>query len=155
MAAYPYHHAPSSLRCFGAIVEDHLPRLRKRRYSCRREFDGKDQAQRPLTEADKIAAFKACTGALPKWYANEIAAGMTDAQLAKALEQAIGILGGSSAQRGRPAVAYKGAGLKIWAGWDWPDMHRQKPLFAGAATIALARQVYHIPDPDDEQMSLF
>jgi hypothetical protein len=113
-----------------------------------------DPGLRPLSEADKLAAFKACTGSLPKRYKKEIAAGMTDAQLAIALEQAIGILGGSSAQRGRPAVAYKGAGLKIWAGWDWPDM-RQKPLFAGAATIALARQIYCIPDPNDGQMSLF
>lgn len=109
---------------------------------------------RPLAHPDKLAAFKACTRSLPKWYAKEIAAGMTDAELARALERVMGILGGSSARADTPALAYKGAGLKIWASWDWPDT-RQPPIFAGQASIELARQLYGIPDPDDAQMRLF
>jgi hypothetical protein len=81
-----------------------------------------DPDVRPLTEADKTTAFNACTGALPKWYAQEIAAGMTNAQLAIALEQALGILGYSSGRANTPAVAYKGAALKIGATWDCPGM---------------------------------
>jgi len=31
----------------------------------------------------------------------------------------------------------------------------EKPLFAGAATIAKAREVYGITDPNDKQLNLF
>jgi hypothetical protein len=34
-------------------------------------------------------------------------------------------------------------------------MVQDKPLFAGRATIAMAREVYGIRDPSDRQASLF
>jgi hypothetical protein len=113
-----------------------------------------DVATRPLSEADKIAAFRACTRSLPERYREEIAAGMTDAELARALEQVLGIFGGCSARRGVPSLTYKGAGLKIWAGWEYADP-QDKPIFAGQATIDLARQLYRIPNPEDGQLRLF
>ena len=113
-----------------------------------------DLAERPLADADMIAAFKACTRSFPERYRAQIAAGMTDAELARALDEVIGILGGASARTEIPAIAYKGAGLKTWASWDSPDM-RDRPIFAGEATVALARQLYAIPNPSDMQMRLF
>jgi hypothetical protein len=109
---------------------------------------------RLLTETDKLAGFKACTGGLPKWHAEQIAAGMTDAELASVLEQVIGIMGGQSARKSCPAVSYRGAGLKIWVAWDWPD-ENLPPNFAGATTIAVAREVYGIRNPEERQLQLF
>jgi hypothetical protein len=109
---------------------------------------------RPLTEADKIAAFKACTRALPRDYAEQITQGMTNDELAAALERAIGIMGGASERTDCPGVAYAGAGLRIWASWHWPDM-RHPPLFSGEVTIRMARELYRITDPSDRQLVMF
>jgi hypothetical protein len=109
---------------------------------------------RLLTETDKLAGFKACTGGLPKWHAEQIAAGMTDAELAKVLEQVIGIMGGRSAMKSCPAVSYRGAGLKIWVAWDWPD-EKLPPTYSGATTLAVVREVYGIRNPEDQQLQLF
>lgn len=48
------------------------------------------------------------------------------------------------------------AGLKIWADWNCaaPDV-TGKPIFQGAATIRMAREVHGIKDPTDTQMALF
>jgi hypothetical protein len=110
-------------------------------------------ATRPLTEADKIVAFRACTRSFPKHYAAEIAAGMTDDQLAAALERHIGILGGASARKYCPSIAYRGAGLCIWASWGSADF-KGTPIYSGVATLRLARQLYGIADPDERQLQL-
>ena len=98
--------------------------------------------------------FRIATKALPKWYADEIANGMTDAALTSALEQALGIFGGSCGP-GRMDVAHQAAGLKIWGGWHIVNHHIEKPLFQGTKTLAMARHIYGIGDPDDSQMALF
>ena len=110
--------------------------------------------KRPLTQADKEEAFRIATRALPKWYADEIAKGMTDAALTSALEQVLGIFG-SSCGPGRMDVAHQAADLKIWGGWHFVNHHIEKPLFQGAKTLAMARHIYGIADPNDEQMALF
>ena len=53
------------------------------------------------------------------------------------------------------SLAFQAAGLKIWADWNTvvPDRDR-KPIFQGAATIRMAREVYGIIDPTDAQMAL-
>jgi hypothetical protein len=110
--------------------------------------------QRPLSQADREEAFRIATRALPKWYADEIAKGMTDAALASALEQVLGIFGGSCGP-GRMDVAHQAAGLKIWGGWYFVNHHIEKPLFHGTKTLAMARHIYGISDPDNDQMALF
>lgn len=84
--------------------------------------------QRPLTRADREEAFRLATLALPKWYANEIAKDITDAALTSALEQVLGIFGGSCGP-GRMDVAHQAAGLKIWGGWHFVNHHTEKPLY--------------------------
>lgn len=109
---------------------------------------------RVFTRADKEEVFRIATRALPKWYAEAIAKGMADAELTAALEQVLGIFG-SSCGPGRMDVAHQAAGLKIWGGWHFVNQHTEKPLFQGAATLAMARHVYGIANPDDDQMALF
>ena len=109
---------------------------------------------RPITQADKIEAFKAATSSLVHWYGDQLRAGMTDEQLEDALGRALGIMGG----RGGPdciSVAYQGAGLKIWASWSYPNIVTDRPLFQGRATVSMAREIYRIPDPANRQQSLF
>ena len=81
--------------------------------------------------------------------------GLTDEQLAEALRYELGIFGGSSGYGDCPALTYQGAGLKIWAAWEFLNHVTTKPTFQGAATIATARQVYGIPSPEDKQLALF
>ena len=112
------------------------------------------RSKRPLTQADLEEVFRIATKALPKWHADEIANGMTDAVLTSALEQALGIFGGSCGP-GRMDVAHQAAGLKIWGGWHIVNHHIEKPLYQGDKTLAMARHIYGIDDPNDEQMALF
>ena len=79
--------------------------------------------------------------AADRW-AQRAARGLTDDQLTEALRYELGIFGGSSAYGDCPALTYQGAGLKIWAGWEFQNHVTTKPTFQGAATIAMARQVY-------------
>lgn len=110
--------------------------------------------KRALSNTDKEEIFRIATRALPKWYAAAIAKGMTEAELTAALEQVLGIFGGSCGP-GRMDVAHQAAGLKIWGGWHFVNHHTEKPLFKDAATLAMARHVYGIANPDDDQMALF
>ena len=52
-------------------------------------------------------------------------------------------------------ITYRGSGLKIWASWHVHNHVAEKPLFADKATIAMAREIYGIADPEDGQMRLF
>ena len=110
---------------------------------------------RPLTEQDKETAFVQATSHMIDTLRKRpggLASGMTDDELSDALRLHLGIMGGRSGPD-CISLAYQGAGLKIWASWDWPNMHTDKPLFEGKATIAMARRVYSIPDPDNRQLS--
>jgi hypothetical protein len=70
------------------------------------------------------------------------------------LRAVFGSFGGSGGP-GRPSIAFTGAGLRIWGGWHSVNHVTDKPLFAGMTTIAFARRVYTIADPDKKQMELF
>lgn len=113
-----------------------------------------DATNRPLTEADKEMIFRKATASLPVRYAAAIEKGMSDADLETALKSILGIFGGSGGPD-QPSIAFSGSGLKIWGSWKTVNSVRDKPLFAGSQTIAMARQVYAIADPDDAQMRLF
>ncbi len=109
---------------------------------------------RPLTSEDKEQAFIKATRHFPERNAEQIAKGMNDEDLAAALKDYLGIAGGSGA-RGEIDIAYQGAGLKIWASWDIPNSVQDKPIFAGAETIKMARRIYGIANPNDTQLALF
>ena len=110
--------------------------------------------RRPLSQADKEQVFRQATRSFPKRYAEAIARGMSDAELTAALEATLGIWGGSCGP-GRMDVVHQAAGLKIWGGWHIVNHVQEPPLFSGATTLALARHVYGIADPDDPQYTLF
>jgi hypothetical protein len=114
-------------------------------------------APRPLTEADRIAGFRRATcsmqGASDRWR-ERAKTGLSDVELAEALSYELGIFGGS----GGPdclSLTYKGAGLKIWISWETHNSYQMKPTFAGQTTIAMARLVYGVRDPEEVQLALF
>ncbi len=108
----------------------------------------------PLTQAERIEIFKLATRGLVHRYGEQFKAGMSDADLRSALAESLGLFGGSGSPDG-PSVAYTGAGFRIWGGRHTVNHHTQKPLFAGDATVAMAREVYEIPDPLNGQLKLF
>ena len=108
---------------------------------------------RPLTAEDKVTAFRTATGSFVVWYAGQIELGMTDPELEAALELSLGIMGGSCGP-GMMDVSYQGPGLRIWATWEISSHYGTKPLFAGHATLAMAREVYSIADPQNRQLRL-
>lgn len=87
-------------------------------------------------------------------YANQIAIGMSDKELQQALEDYLGIFGGSGGPD-QISIAYQGAGLKIWGAWHGLNHVTDKPLFQGQATTAMARDIYGIADPQSAQLALF
>jgi hypothetical protein len=92
-------------------------------------------------------------GASERW-AQRAARGLTDEQLAEALRYELGIYGGFCGP-GMLSVSHQGAGLKIWASWEIHNTVTDAPAFKGAATVATARQVYGIRNPEDKQLALF
>jgi hypothetical protein len=112
---------------------------------------------RELSTQDKYEAFMRAVhsfaNAKERWQ-QRAASGLTDDELKEALRYELGIAGGSSCSDSIK-VEYQGAGLKIWASWDSFNHYGTKPIFEGADTIAFAREVFGISNPDDEQLSLF
>ena len=109
---------------------------------------------RSLSEADKEMIFRKATAGLPRKYAVAIKTGMSDAELEAALKSVLGIFGGSGGPD-QLSIAYAGSGLRIWGSWSTVNTVRDKPLFSSRQTIAVARQVYGIADPDNDQLHLF
>lgn len=110
---------------------------------------------KPLTQNDKLAAFLLVVGASRPIWIELAQTGAEDDELAITLERMIGIEGGTSARDHCPATWYRAAGLRIWASWEMVFPHRERPIFAGRTTIAMAREVFAIPDPSDDQLKLF
>ncbi len=109
---------------------------------------------RTLSQADKEQIFRRATAGLAMNYAAQISAGMTDDELEAALRTVLGIFGGSGGPN-EPWVEFAGAGLRIWGGWHHCVQARKQLLFAGQATIAMAREVYRIGNPSNLQLELF
>ena len=107
----------------------------------------------PLSSQERIQVFKLSTIGLEKRFGDSFASGMSNAELKAALEQVLGIFGGSGGP-GRLSVCFKGSGLRIWGGHRAFNHIEEKPLFIGATTIAMAREIYGIIDPELEQMAL-
>ena len=109
---------------------------------------------KPLTQADKVLIFKLATKGFADRNRDAIVRGMLDEELRSALEFSLGIFGGSGGP-GRPSISHKGSGLKIWGGWHVVIHVTEAPLFSGDQTIAMAREVHGITNPDDNQIQLF
>jgi len=104
------------------------------------EFQSRD-----LTAEDRLYVFKRCTGN----FLHYVGEGpKTDAEVSEALSRSLGIEGGGGSPDS-PDYHYRGAGLRIWGGWTYPNSRTDKPLWAGAATVAMARQVYGIKTPEE------
>ncbi|NOX52013.1 MAG: hypothetical protein GXP16_15980 [Gammaproteobacteria bacterium] len=110
--------------------------------------------RRPLTQDEWELAFLKATASFPRQYADQIVTGMSDDELSQALQATLGIFGGSGGPD-QLSITYQGSGLRIWASWHVHNHVSEKPLFAGKATIAMARELYGIADPEDGQMCLF
>jgi hypothetical protein len=112
---------------------------------------------RELSTQDKHEAFMRAVhsfaNADERWQQRAVS-GLTDDELKEALRYELGIAGGSSS-RGSIRVEYQGAGLKIWASWDSFNHYGTKPILEGTDTMAFAREVFEISNPDNEQLSLF
>ncbi len=106
-----------------------------------------------LTQQERIEAFKLATKGLVNRYGSHFDQGMSDSELNAALEQVLGIFGGSGGPD-RLSVSFKGAGLRIWAGRQSINHVEEKPLFSSTTTMAMAREVYGIANPEHEQMTL-
>ncbi len=109
---------------------------------------------KPLSQSDRIEVFRIATRSLVYWHGDKFKDGMTDKELEAALVSSLGTFGGSGS-RDRLYISFKGAGLKIWGGWHIVNHVEEQPLFEGKETIAMAREIYDIFDPDDNQMNLF
>jgi len=111
-----------------------------------------------LTEEDKINAFIVAVTSYQnadiRWQ-ERAKSGLTDDQLIKAIRHELGIAGGSSNSGMRPCVSYQGSGLKIWASWEYSNPNVDQPILEGSSTLKMARDVYQVPNPHDEQLSLF
>ncbi len=116
-----------------------------------------DNAIHSLSPSDIQSAFlRAVTsmqGAPERWE-QRAEAGLTDDELQDALKYELGIAGGSSC-RDSISVAYQGAGLKIWASRDYANSCLDEPVLQDRQTMAIARHVFSIANPDDRQMALF
>lgn len=108
---------------------------------------------RALSEQDKVAAFKAVTCAFEHRFADQINHAMDDADLRAALQDILGIAGGRYGPV-KMALAWQGAGLKIWASWSIQNHRAMNPVFAGQTTVNTARRIYRILDPQDRQLEL-
>lgn len=109
--------------------------------------------QRALTRQDTEKVFRIATKGLPKRFQGKLQNGMTDSELTEALEQVLGVFGGSCGP-GQMSVVHQASGLKIWGAWHIVNHHTEAPLFQGRGTLAMARHIYAIKDPGDDQMSL-
>jgi hypothetical protein len=112
----------------------------------------------PLSQDEKRRAFLAAVcsfqNAKTRW-AERQATGLSDEQLESALKHELEIFGGRCTHDGCPSISYQCAGLKIWAGWGIVNHCQEKPIFEGAATIAMAREIFSIADTEDNQLPLF
>lgn len=107
-----------------------------------------------LNQSEREEVFRRATSALTTRYTEQIKVGMTDEQLSAALKNCLGIFGGSGGPD-RLSICHQGAGLKIWGAHSTLNHVLEQPSFSGKQTINMARDIYNIPDPNNNQMTLF
>jgi hypothetical protein len=109
---------------------------------------------RPLTQADKVAAFKVATASFARHINEHGVLAMDDPSLEAALRYAFGTYAGQCGP-GQLHVTWQGSGLRIWASWHIHNTYSEKPILAGRTTLWWARDVYGVTDPSVSQLSLF
>lgn len=109
---------------------------------------------RPLTHADKVAAFKAATTAFLRDHGHRFTSGMTDVEIEEALRHSLGAFAGRCGPDALH-ITWQGSGLKIWASWHIHNHVQEPPLFTGRLTVAMARDTYRIRDAESPQGELF
>ena len=107
----------------------------------------------PLTHAEREAAFRIATRSLISWYGDELKRGVTNDRLRELLGKALGVFGGSCSP-GRLHVSYQGSGVKVWASREMHNHSILKPILQGEKTVGMARDIYAIPNPADDQLKL-
>jgi hypothetical protein len=108
-----------------------------------------DRLRHRITDEDTAVFFEATKGLIRR-HGRQFRNGMTDIELTRALEALFGIWGGSGGPQ-QVDVSHQAHGLKIWADF----CPAGKPLFAGEATLRMARHLYGIPNPTSSQLSMF
>ena len=108
----------------------------------------------PLTHAEREAAFRTATRCLIAWHGKELKQGVTDERLRELLVRALGIFGGSGGPN-QLNVTYQGSGLNIWASREIHNHVKLKPTFQGELVVKMAREIYEISDPSEDQLSMF
>lgn len=107
----------------------------------------------PLSNKDRLEVFQLATRGFASRFSDQMLSGMRDAELEAALEGYLGIFGDSGGPN-RLSVSYAGSGFRIWGGWHTVNHVKEKPLFKGSLTIAMARETYGISNPDEDQIAL-
>lgn len=82
----------------------------------------------PLSRADLELIFRKATSGFVHHYKAQFSKGMSDGELWKALQESLGIFGGSGGP-GSPSITYRGAGLKIWGAWEVVNHVTTAPYF--------------------------
>jgi len=109
---------------------------------------------KPVTPQDKVAAFIAVTPRFFRENQHMFEEGMSDAEIEFALKDQFGDFG----SRGGPDqlhITQQATGLKIWISWYIHNYVREEPALVGDNTIAMAREIYGITNPNDGQMAFF
>lgn len=101
-------------------------------------------------EGPRLEAFKCVVRTVMHWYGDELLKGVDDDLLAQRLETAIGWCGGCGPDI--PSYDGRGNGLRVWIS---PDQPPGKPTIKGRDTLALVREIYRIPYPDQFAFDLF
>jgi hypothetical protein len=106
-----------------------------------------------LTAEERLRIFKRATHTFSCWYKDKIKNPLTDEELEALLKSGLRISGGTFP--GDMSFWANGAGLRIWGSRGICMSEKGKPLFQGKQTIAMAREIYGIANPDVAQGSLF
>ncbi len=93
------------------------------------------------------------SGARKRWEERR-QTGLSDDDLKKALEKEFGIYGGGT-HRNTMSIAYQGAGLKVWFSPNSSLNCSDQLILQGVQTVRMARAVFRVPNPDDDQLGLF
>lgn len=109
---------------------------------------------KPVTPKDKVAAFTAVTPRFFRDYQHMFEGGMSDAEIESALKNQFGDFGSRGAAD-QLYITYQSSGLKLWVSWHIHNYVQEEPTLFGIRTIAMAREIYGITNPDDVQMAFF
>lgn len=111
------------------------------------------QDNAPLTRDEKEHAFFIATRFFDEHYFENKRCGLSDEELTQALQKGLSVRR-SWGGPGRFSGTCDPNGLKIYAG-RCPLTVGSKPIFEGSVTLAMARALYDIADPNEAQQSLF